>query len=98
MLSDIDTCLLIHSNVTDMKITMRIISFSNNLKSMVGLRDLWLQCRFVFQRQVSELLYQAAAGATYTSVCGVPYTALPLATVSTLVIYILITCAAVALW
>ena len=37
------------------------------------------------QREVSELLYQAAQqnNCEYTSVCGVPYTALPLATVST---------------
>ena len=40
---------------------------------------------FLLQREVSELLYQAAQqnNCEYKSVCGVPYTALPLATVGT---------------
>ena len=41
------------------------------------------------QRDVSELLYQSAVqnGCTYSSVCGVPYTALPLATVRAISVF-----------
>jgi len=41
----------------------------------------------LFQRQVSEMIWRASSDLDFQSVCGVPYTALPFATVSRVLLW-----------